>query len=448
MTGWGRTNTVVLSLILGVLTGCHQIPVVVEDAPKLQPARIDHPEQLAPIQFSRLGINLRRGAVIGSYIKNFVICSSRTPDNISWNGGRVKSRSIEFTDLFYDGMAAANFNVVGDPKNLFGDVARETIKPEYLVGGQLEDIRMNVCEHMAFPTSRKTGTQSGDASVRVSWQVFSVFDKKVVYETETRGSIKMDQPVADGEVVLVTEAFSEAVANLAADQKLVEVLRRKPRAVADVRAVDEAELVIPYRPLFEDPITRNIDLIRHAVVTIDDGNGHGSGFFISPTLILTNRHVVGNADLLRIKLITGRRILGEVIRRHPERDVALIQVEAAGHQPLPVRFDPLKITEEVYAIGTPLYKSASGTVTKGIVSRFRTNEYGLEDIQADVDIHGGNSGGALLDGNGNVVGVTYAGLGMDETQRSVGMNLIIPIYDALDKLNVSVDRKRGRVVTE
>ena len=444
MTGWGRASTVVLGLFLSVSAGCQQIPVVVESAPKLQAVEIDDPEQLAPIKFSRLGINIRRGTAIGSYKVNFITCTVHNAGNIFWNTGRIRQNSIEFADLFYDEMAAANFNVVGNPKNLFGDVAREQIQPEYVVGGQLEDIRLNVCEHMNPISGRRLGTQSGEASVHVSWQIFSVFDQKVAYETETKGMIDMSRPVANGEMALITEAFAEAVANLAADKKLVELLRRKPRTVADVRALDAAKLEIPHRPLFEDGITRNIDLIRRSVVTIDDGSGHGSGFFISPTLILTNRHVVGNADLLRIKLVTGRKILGEVIRRHPERDVALIQVEDAGHRPLPLRFEPLKITEEVFAIGTPLHKSASGTVTKGIVSRFTTNKYGLEDIQADVDIQGGNSGGALLDVDGNVVGITYAGVG----EHSIGMNFFIPIYDALDKLNVSVDTKRGRVVTD
>jgi len=107
-------------------------------------------------------------------------------------------------------------------------------------------------------------------------------------------------------------------------------------------------------------------------VTIDSGLSHGSGFFISPTLIMTNFHVVQNSKFIRINLLTGRKILGDVIRRHPKRDVAIIQVEEAGHLPIPVRETPLKVTEEVYAIGSPLDKKLSGTVTRGIVSKFTT----------------------------------------------------------------------------
>ena len=157
---------------------------------------------------------------------------------------------------------------------------------------------------------------------------------------------------------------------------------------------------------------------------------------------MTNHHVVGNSQFLRLTLLTGRKILGEVIRRHPKRDIAIIQVERSGQIPIPIRTEPLKIAEEVYAIGSPLYRKLSGTVTKGIVSKFATNRAGMEDIQADVDIQGGNSGGPLLDNKGNVVGISYAGFG-PPGKFSAGVNFFIPIADALRRLNI-VFRKRNR----
>ena len=93
------------------------------------------------------------------------------------------------------------------------------------------------------------------------------------------------------------------------------------------------------------------------------------------------------------------------------------------------------MTEEVYAIGSPIDKSLAGTVSKGIVSKFASNSQGLEDIQADVDIHGGNSGGVLLDQHGNAVGISYAGIGTPD-KKSVGLNFFIPVMDALEKLNL------------
>ena len=269
----------------------------------------------------------------------------------------------------------------------------------------------------------------------VRWQVFSTVDRKVVYETITDGAAKLETGTTDGEMVIIHESFAGAVRNLAADREFVNLLSGSEPSFADIQKVDAAELALDRIPLRTKPITAYIDHVRRSVVTVEGGLGHGSGFFISPTLIMTNFHVVENRDLVRLRLITGRKILGEVIRRHPKRDVAIIQVEPSGHLPVPLRETPVKVTEEVYAIGSPLDKSMAGTVSKGIVSKFTSNSQGLEDIQSDVDIHGGNSGGVLLDQNGNAVGISYAGIGTAE-KMSVGLNFFIPIMDALDKLNL------------
>ncbi|MBL6928783.1 MAG: trypsin-like peptidase domain-containing protein [Rhodospirillales bacterium] len=443
MSGFARTAELAASLVIvAVLAGCQTVQVA--KVPQKQPVFIDNRNELAPIKLNRVSVKMRRGAVIGSYKFVPFTCIPRSP-KVYWNQGRIRMKSMEFSDIFFEELDNANFNVVGDPDNLFAGATRDEIKPEYLVGGQIENIRMNLCDHInPFNRGQHTETQSGSASSTVTWQVFSVFNKEVVYQTKTDGSITLDQEMPDGAITLITEAFAEAAVNLAADEKLVALLKKQPSTVADITDVKHTKLRIGHLPLYETTITDNIDHIRRAVVTVETGTGHGSGFFISPGLIMTNYHVVKNTGLMKVRLITGRKVLGEVVRRHPERDVALIQVEKGGHLPLPLRMEPLKITEEVFAIGSPLYKKYAGTVTKGIVSKFRNNKYGLEDIQADVDIQGGNSGGALLDTHGNVVGVTYAGIG----EYSVGMNFFIPIYDALDKLNISIEDTRGLVVKD
>ncbi|HSK39232.1 MAG TPA: trypsin-like peptidase domain-containing protein, partial [Arenibaculum sp.] len=205
---------------------------------------------------------------------------------------------------------------------------------------------------------------------------------------------------------------------------------------------EPAALLAGYLPL-EDaaplagPFAANSDRVTWATVTVSAGIGHGSGVIISPRgWILTNNHVVGGAELVRIRLQDGTALVGRVERRHPARDAALVKVDAWGLPFLPVRPHPLVVGEDVHAIGTPLKVYLHTTVTRGIVSAFRV-EYstGLPLIQADVDINSGNSGGPLVDGAGNLVGLSVAGYAV-ALGGSIGLNLFIPIGDALERLGI------------
>ena len=415
------------------LAGCQNIPVKVPEVKTQDPVEIKDPSEIAPIKFDRVGIKVKRGTPIGSYDPEFFGLTGcfGTGGNIFWNQGRVLARDIEFADLFYEEMKNANFNVVGNPDKMFAGASDDRRKPSYLIGGQIEEIKLNVCDEIDFWTGWRRNTQKGKGAVKVLWQVYSVINREVVYETKTQGAATLERGAADGEMVILHNAFANAVINLAADQGFVDVLSADAPSILDIRKVDDVELLIKPYPPRTRPITDTIDQTRMSVVTIETGLSFGSGFFITPTLIMTNFHVVGNGQFMRIKLLTGRRILGEVIRRHPKRDVAIIQVEKSGNVPIPIRATPLKVTEEVYAIGSPRQKKMAGTVTRGIVSKFRTNRSGMEDIQADVDIQGGNSGGPLLDAKGNLVGISYAGIG-PPGKFSSGLNFFIPIMDVIE----------------
>lgn len=277
----------------------------------------------------------------------------------------------------------------------------------------------------------------------MKWQVFSPVKQEVIFEAVSEGAGTVNPGVAGGEIALIDAAFSNAAENFAANPKFLALVSKASPTVADIRSIEDMLLLIDRQNTLGVPIQQNIDRIRLGVVTLDSGLSHGSGFFIAPTAIMTNHHVIRGQKFIKVRLVTGREILGEVIRKHPERDVAIVQVEAGGHRPTPLRMKPVKIAEEVYAVGTPVAKRLGGTVSKGIVSSFRSNRLGLEDIQADVDIHGGNSGGPLLDKNGNVVGISYLGVNASPGNKlSVGLNYFIPIYDALSKLNIGFKSRR------
>ncbi|MHB0946871.1 MAG: DegQ family serine endoprotease [Sedimentisphaerales bacterium] len=140
--------------------------------------------------------------------------------------------------------------------------------------------------------------------------------------------------------------------------------------------------------------------------------GQGSGFIITADgFILTNNHVVENADKITVKLSDERELVAKVIGTDPETDVAVIKVDAND---LPFvelgDSDQLKVGQWVIAIGNPF--GLSHTVTAGIVSAKGRSKIGLTEyedfIQTDAAINFGNSGGPLLNIDGKVIGINSA----------------------------------------
>lgn len=102
---------------------------------------------------------------------------------------------------------------------------------------------------------------------------------------------------------------------------------------------------------------------------------------------------------------------------------------------MPIRDDELEIGSEVYAIGSPLDDEFSTTVSRGIISAYR-NLDGLPYIQSDVNVQPGSSGGPLIDGSGNVIGVASM-VRRGVVGEIAGLNFFIPAHDALHWINVS-----------
>jgi serine protease Do len=136
-----------------------------------------------------------------------------------------------------------------------------------------------------------------------------------------------------------------------------------------------------------------------------------------------------------VKLTTGRQLPGEVVRTNKTRDIALVKVNESGMTALPLRLDLPDVASEVYAVGTPRDEKYSTTITKGIVSAYRTDN-DLSLMQSDVAIHPGNSGGPMVDRFGNVVAVSVSGFAVSGVSTSI--NFFIPIADALKFLAVEL----------
>lgn len=158
--------------------------------------------------------------------------------------------------------------------------------------------------------------------------------------------------------------------------------------------------------------------------------GQGTGFIISPEgYILTNNHVVEDADDITVTLDDRRKLKATLIGSDPQSDVALIKIEADENFPtLPLGdSDALEVGEWVIAIGNPF--GLNQTVTIGVVSAKGRSGVGLNEyenfIQTDAAINPGNSGGPLLNIHGEVVGINSALF--SRTGGYMGIGFAIPI---------------------
>jgi serine protease Do len=171
----------------------------------------------------------------------------------------------------------------------------------------------------------------------------------------------------------------------------------------------------------------------------------GSGFIVSQDgYILTNNHVVEDAEKITVTLLDGRELQAKLIGTDPSTEVAVVKIDANNLHALEMaNSDTLEVGEWVIAIGNPF--GLSHTVTAGIVSAKGRSGLGLstyEDfIQTDAAINPGNSGGPLVDLDGKVVGINTAIVG---SSGNIGIGMAIPINMAKNVYDQLVEK--GKVV--
>ena len=168
--------------------------------------------------------------------------------------------------------------------------------------------------------------------------------------------------------------------------------------------------------------------------------GMGSGFIINNDgYILTNYHVIDGAKEVTVTLSDGREVKASVVNYDSDQDVAMIKLNEDIEVPGVVELgdsDALQPGEEVLAIGNPLSKELSSTLTKGIVSALNRSvetKTGVSTnlIQTDTAINSGNSGGPLINTKGEVIGINT----LKASDGAEGIGFAIPINDVKDKID-------------
>lgn len=199
-------------------------------------------------------------------------------------------------------------------------------------------------------------------------------------------------------------------------------------------------------PYFNDPIFRHFfnsaDIPRQKRMQ----SALGSGVIVTQDgHIMTNYHVIRDADEIVVALEDGRNAHALVLGENRERDLAILKIELEGLQPVPMSREQPRVGDVVLAIGNPF--GVGQTVTLGIISATQERNRNLnisefEDfIQTDAAIHPGSSGGALIDAYGNLLGINTANL---PHTGSGGIGFAVPIDIAMQTLSDII--QFGRVV--
>ncbi|MDP3087458.1 MAG: Do family serine endopeptidase [Methylotenera sp.] len=228
-------------------------------------------------------------------------------------------------------------------------------------------------------------------------------------------------------IVVVKQAEPEISANLAGSYS--QAVKKAVPAVVNIFTSKKA-VNNPHQKYLDDPMFRQFfgDQFDSPDAQTQPENSLGSGVIVSEQgLILTNNHVVALADEIEIALSDGRKMSAKVVGTDPETDLALIKIEADNLPAITfASSDKLNVGDVVLAIGNPF--GVGQTVTQGIISALGRSHLGINTfenfIQTDASINPGNSGGALIDTDGNLVGINSAIY--SRSGGSMGIGFAIP----------------------
>ncbi|HZA81321.1 MAG TPA: trypsin-like peptidase domain-containing protein, partial [Actinomycetes bacterium] len=218
--------------------------------------------------------------------------------------------------------------------------------------------------------------------------------------------------------------------------------------LADLPAPSEEEALDAYSQVVTSVAERVIPSVASLRISRRlyggrQAQGSGSAVAITPDgFLVTSAHVVEGVDRGRASMADGRELRFEVVGRDPLSDLAVIRASGADLEPVSLgNADRLRVGQLVVAVGNPM--GLAGSVTAGVVSALgrsfptsdgRASRLVENVIQTDAALNPGNSGGALVDGRGRMVGVSTAVAG-------VGLGLAVPINDTTRQIIAALMRE-------
>ncbi|WP_324657622.1 S1C family serine protease [Burkholderia thailandensis] len=235
--------------------------------------------------------------------------------------------------------------------------------------------------------------------------------------------------------IVALREVAPGVGGAPAQSSYADAAQKAMPAVVNVFSSKDGSL--PPDPRAKDPLFRYFFGDRNARRQQEEPAANlGSGVIVSSEgYILTNQHVVDGADQIEVALADGRTATAKVIGSDPETDLAVLKINMTNLPTITLgRSDQARVGDVVLAIGNPF--GDGQTVTMGIISALGRNHLGINTfenfIQTDAPINPGNSGGALVDVNGNLLGINTAIY--SRSGGSLGIGFAIPVSTARNVL--------------
>ncbi len=406
---------------------------VLKDIKDVPPIRYTgkHPSQ--PIIFEQLVIDIDKpswGQVsVGKY------CDKVIPYSHDYD-------YLDLSDNEFSELVALEFQ-----KN--GYTAHSTVTGTAGIGGSLRleanitDIKMQLC----FPDGRRGRDMAKSALyLKVKWRLVDTWRGKTLFEEVAEGSkSNWSEPASEYKENIGVALVSSVLVSLhqvMAKRTFVDLLQPTnyvPRLASSPK--EELNLRLIYGDGTGN-FQKSAKYLKNSAVTVVTQAGHGSGVIVSDDgYVLTNAHVVKSEKNVGV-MIDEVEYRATVHSLSEYRDVAVLKLEDYPILEVPHFSNMnLEVGAELFVIGTPLDRSLSHTITRGIYSAKR-NIQGLPYYQTDAAINPGNSGGPVFDERGELVALTVSGI---FTRDGGGMNVnyLIPIGDALQALNIQVVDNRS-----
>lgn len=350
---------------------------------------------------------------------------------IKWDG-TVKVGANSFEDKFYEIVSKSGIPTpITKHGVLFSEEnSRKKVLPRYVIGGQIKEF--NVIAREVKKTKASSGTIIYNTRITVEWKILDKATDKVVLTQASVGTIRLRD---NGYNANVLKAFEDALIEFLNTGTLNDLLKNTKTDQVQPKKEETFNSSLVIKTIENPKFNSTSELVRYAnqsYVTILTDAGHGSGVIIDGQgYIVTAYHVVNGVNKLKVRFENGIELDAQLISHDNPSDLALLKISGSGFRALPISKESgVSIGEEVLTIGTPADIDLGQSISRGMVSGKRSVENEIF-LQLDISVSPGNSGGPLLNQQGEIIGVIQKkiiGTGVEGIGFAIPAKRIIEIF--------------------